>query len=285
MKEKLIYHIFYWHPNTISEERVAIGLCLFDVQKKWLDSHWIARKELGRLQKIFSFSSSRDAAFILQLLADVKVNWKEIVFKTNFWEYANRYWNGLVQVSLKKTMLYDGSREGFQNSSLLLQEKFLPLAKSTEREPLIRSRGIHKIYKREVEKVRLGGKVALRHVFRPDNRYHLLKPIEVDLAARNGEPIVSTGFDMSLKQETLTEKALAYFDGFKKIRKLERGEFSIVLHDQGLSFNPETAGGHGFYDNFIYTCNDLDINVMDVQDLSGYLEKLAGVDGLRPLEH
>lgn len=104
-RRSLTYRIFYWTPNTLSGERIAIGLCLFDKEANKLNTHWISQSDLSRIQRIFSFSSKTDSKDVLNLMLESKGSWKSKAFDPSFWDYIDRYWTGIATVSDARKLL------------------------------------------------------------------------------------------------------------------------------------------------------------------------------------
>lgn len=284
MKSAIIYRIFYWIPNTIADERVAIGLCLFDKENDQFDSHWISQRDLTRLRNVFAYSSKTDSRDMLSLLSEVKENWKSKAFDPKFWSYLERYWNGIIRISKEKKMIYKGNSNDFEIKSEVLKKQFLPLAQIEEKRSSGRPGTIVRRYEKEVKRKNIEEKVSLGTEIPEHGKYHLLKSIYFDLAAENGQIIGSAGFDLSISTKTLIDKAHAYFEGFQHIRKIEEGgEFSFVLHKRGKPFLPDNKSDADFYDDFRYRCEDLCIKVIQLDELSDYIDELSEMDRLRPL--
>lgn len=129
MDNIITYRIFYWVPNTLSGERIAIGLCLFDKVNNCLATHWVAQQELDRLEKVFSQSQSSDTRDVLDILRETDANWKSKVYDASFWNYIERYWNGILQISAERKLYYEGSETDFSYKSEMLRNQLLPLSK------------------------------------------------------------------------------------------------------------------------------------------------------------
>jgi len=285
MKSTITYRIFYWVPNTLSGERVAIGLCLFDKENDRFNIYWISQRELTRLQNIFVFSSKEDSRDILNLLGGLKNSLKSQAFDSRFWSYLESYWNGIIQISDANKLLYQGTKEGFEEKSEVIRKKLLPLVDIKRK----RSPGRHKTlvtyFEKEVKKKKLQDKVSLGTEIPEHGKYRLLQSIYFDLAARNHQLVGSAGFDMALKTNTLTKKAYAYFEGVQNIKNVEgSGNFSFVLHERGKKFNLGKKSDVGFYDDFRYRCKDLDIEVIQLDELPDFVNNLSELEDLRPLE-
>ncbi|MGF1670894.1 MAG: hypothetical protein ACFCU6_10620, partial [Balneolaceae bacterium] len=181
MNRAIHYRIFYWVPNTLSGERIAIGLCLFDKKLNRLDTHWIAQKELARLQNIFDWSDRSDGKDVLNMLNEVDGNWKSKVFHSSFWNYLERYWNGIVQISDNRKLYYEGTADDFERKSAMLKEQFLPLA---DREPKYvrrKSAVVRKSFEKFVKQKHLEEKVSPGIEIPGHGKYRLLKSIYLDL--------------------------------------------------------------------------------------------------------
>jgi len=285
MKTFITYRIFYWVPNTLSGERIAIGLCLFDKENDRFDSYWIAQRDLTRLRNIFSYSSKADSKDVLNLLSEIKESWKSKAFDPRFWSYIERYWNGIVQVSEEKKLMYQGTSENFEDKGEVLRKKLLPLVEIKRKRSPGRHKTLTKNFEKEVKREKIQDKVTLGTEIPEHGKYRLLQSIYFDLAARNGQILGSAGFDMSLKSNTLTKKANAYFEGVQHIQKVEgSGTFSFVLHERGKSFSPGDKLDMSFYDDFRYRCEDLDIDVLELNELPDFIKDLSEMENLRPLE-
>lgn len=284
MKTFIKYRIFYWIPNTNSGERIAIGLCLFNKEMDQFNSYWIAQRDLTRLRNIFTYSSKIDSKDALTLLSEIKESWKSKAFDKGFWSYLERYWNGIIQVSSEKKIMYSGNPEDFEGKSESLRKKLLPLFEIKKKRKPGRPKTLVKHFEKEVKKKKIQEKVSLGTEIPEHGKYHLLQSIYFDLAARNGQIVGSAGFDMSLKANTLTKKAHAYFEGFQNIKRIEGGgDFSLVLHSKGNTFKTKDSVDNSYYDDFRYRCDDLNIQVVQIDELSDYIDSLTDIDNLKPL--
>lgn len=285
MNSLIQYRIFYWVPNTLSGERIAVGLCLFDREADRLDTHWISQKELSRLQKIFSFSNKADSKDVLNLLSETDENWKSKAYDPSFWNYIESYWNGIVQVSEKRKLYYEGTTSDFSHKSEMLKNQFLPLSSFKSKRDYGGSTKITPDFERWVKEKKIEEKVTLGKDIPKHGKYHLLKSIYLDLGADYGQIIGSAGIDFSLAHKTLTEKVHAYFTGFQSIKKVENGgDFSLVVHRRGKSYQSIEKDDSQLYDDFRYRCRDLNIRVLKLDELKDYIEDLSGKPDLRPLE-
>lgn len=285
MNSLIRYRIFYWIPNTLSGERIAVGLCLYDRETDRLDTHWIGQRELSRLQKIFSFSSKADSKDVLNLLSETDGNWKSKAYDPSFWNYIESYWNGIVQVSEERKLYYEGDASDFSRKSEMLKNQFLPLSRLEPKRKYRRPKTITRNFERWVKEMKIEEKVTLGKEIPEHGKYHLLKSIYLDLGADNGQMIGSAGIDFSLTQKTITEKAHAYFTGFQSIKNAEKGgDFSLVVHRKGKAYQSIEKEDSQLYDDFRYRCRDLDIRVLKLDELRDYIENLSEMPDLRPLE-
>lgn len=285
MNHIIRYRIFYWVPNTLSGERIAVGLCLYDKEADRLDTHWIARRELSRLQKILSFSSKADTMDVLKVLSETDGKWKSKAYDPSFWNYIENYWNGIIQVSEERKLYYDGGESAFSGKSETLRIQFLPLSRVEPNESKTHSKIITRNFERWVKEKQIEEKVTLGKEIPEHGKYHLLKSLYLDLGAENGKIIGSAGIDFSLTHKTVTEKAHSYFNGFQSIRKVERyGDFSLVVHRNGKTYPSIDILDTKLYDDFCYRCNDLDIRVLNVDELKDFVEDLSKKPHLKPLE-
>lgn len=279
------YRIFYWVPNTLSGERIAIGLCVFDKELNRLDTHWIAQKELVRLQNIFSWSDKSDTKDVLNMLSEVDENWKSKAFDISFWNYIERYWNGILQISDNRKLYYEGSSTDFERKSTMLKQQFLPLADLEPKHVRRRATVIRQNFEKYVKQKNLEEKVSIGTEIPEHGKYRLLKSIYLDLGASAGHLIGSAGFDLSLKEDTLIKKAHSYFDAFHNIRRTDgEGEFSFVLHHSGKHYSTEENRSHQFYDDFRYRCKDLEIQTLHLNEMIGFIDEISQKTNLRPLE-
>lgn len=285
MNKVIQYRIFYWVPNTLSGERIAIGLCLFDEERHRLDTHWIAQKELSRLQNIFAWADKSDAKDVLNMLDEVDENWKSKAFDPSFWNYIERYWNGILQISDNRKLYYEGSVADFERKSTMLKEQFLPLADLEPKHVRRKTTVIRQNFERQVKQKHLEDKVSLGTEIPEHGKYRLLKSIYLDLGASAGHLIGSAGFDFSYKEDTLIKNAHSYFDAFHTIRKTDRGgQFSFVLHYGGNPYSSVENLNQEFYDDFQYRCKDLEISTLQVDEIEDYVEDLSSKPNLKPLE-
>jgi len=284
MEHIIQYRIFYWVPNTLTGERIAIGLCLFDKDFRRLDTHWLKQRELSRLQNIFVHSSKDDSKNVLNLLQENDDSWKSKAFDPSFWNYIERYWNGILQISDSKKVYYDGSQSGFKFKSETLKHNFLPLASDKKLDERKRARGIRKKFIELAEKKNITEKVSIGEYIPESGRYHLLKPLYLDFGAFNGSMIGSVGIDFGIKQANLTNNIHTYLTGFQCIRNIERdGKFSFVIHNQQDSFLPYSSESEKFYKDFQTTCDNFDISIIDIKNLDNYINEVASNPDLRPL--
>lgn len=285
MNSLIRYRIFYWVPNTLSGERIAAGLCLYDREADRLDTHWIGQRELSRLQKIFSFSGKADSKDVLNLLSETDGNWKSKAYDPSFWNYIESYWNGIVQISEERKLYYEGEAPDFFRKSEMLKNQFLPLSGLKSKRKYGGSKKITRNFERWVKEMKIEEKVTLGKEIPEHGKYHLLKSIYLDLGANNGRMIGSAGIDFSLTQKTLTEKVHAYFTGFQSIRNVEQGgDFSLVVHRKGKSYQSVEKEDSQLYDDFRYRCRDLNIRVLKLDELKDYIEDLSEKPDLKPLE-
>ncbi len=283
MKSAITYRIFYWVPNTTSGDRIAIGLCLFDKENDRLDTHWIGQRDLTRLRNIFTYSSKNDSKDVLNLLSEDKDNWKSKAYDSEFWSYIEQYWNGIIQVSAEKKIIYNGTAVAFYEKSEALKKQFLPLSEVKKKRSPGRPKTITKYFENEVHRKKLLNKVTLGTKIPEHGKYHLLKSLYFDLAARNDQVIGSTGLDFSLRTKTLTDKAHSFFEGFQNIRKIEEGgKFSIVIHKKGKEFTSQEKLDNRFYDDFRYRCEDLNIQTFHLSELPDYIDDLSNISNLAP---
>lgn len=285
MNSIIHYRIFYWVPNTLSGERIAVGLCLFDKKSGRLDTHWIAQKELSRLQNIFAWSNKADAKDVLNMLHEADGNWKSKAYDSSFWNYIERYWNGIVQISENRRLYYEGTATDFDRKSAMLKQQFLPLADLDPEHVRRNSSIIRKNFERWVKEKELEEKVSLGVKIPGHGKYRLLKSISLDLGAKNDYLIGSVGFDFSLSQKTLIEKAHSYFEAFYNIRKEDGGgDFSFVLHHRGKHHSSADNQDIQFYDDFLFRCVDLKIQTFQIDEIEDYIGEIALKPNLKPLE-
>lgn len=285
MDNKIFYRIFYWVPNTLSGERIAIGLCLYDKEKDRLDTHWIAQRELSRLQNIFTHASKEDATNVLNLLEETDGNWKSKAYDASFWNYIERYWNGILQISENRKLYYEGSATDFAQKSEMLKNQFLPLSKSVTKKALKRTKAITKNFERWVKDKELQERVSLGIEVPQHGRYRLLKSVYLDLAAYHENIAVSAGIDFFLKEETLIDKIHSYLQAFQSIGDIEKGgDFSLVIHKYGKPFQSNEITKTKLYDDFRYRCEELNIQVIQLDEIEDYVERLSHKTNLRPIE-
>lgn len=279
------YRIFYWVPNTLSRERIAIGLCLYDKKADRLDTHWISQKELNRLQKIYAYTSREDAKNVLNLLDETDGNWKSKAYDASFWNYIERYWNGILQISEGRKLYYEGTAADFTRKSDMLKTQFLPLSKPATKREYKRAKIITKNFEKWVKIKKLEERVSLGVEIPEHGRYHLLKSIFLDLAAYNGAMTGSAGIDFSLKENTLIDKLHGYFQGFQSIQKIDRGgRFSLVIHKKGKPYQSMDNENNQLYDDFRYRCDELSIEVLQFDEIKDYVDSLTERTDLKPLE-
>jgi hypothetical protein len=177
MKSEITYRLFYWIPNTLSSERIAVGLCLFDQSRKYLDTWWIAQKELTRLTNVFAYSNKADAKDALSLLSEIKDEWKSKAFDPQFWSTIARYWNGIIQISEAKKIIYAGTKGDFTSKSAMLSKRFLPLANIKKNRNSGRPKDIVKYFVEEVRRKDMQNRVSLGTKIPPHGKYRLLQPM------------------------------------------------------------------------------------------------------------
>jgi len=151
MDHLIRYRIFYWVPNTLSGERIAVGLCLYDKEADRLNTHWIGQREMNRLQNIFSFTSKADSKDVLNLLSQTGDNWKSKAYDQSFWNYIESYWNGIVQISEERKLYYEGGKSDFVRKSEMLKNQFLPLSDLEPKGQYGRSKTITRNFERWVK--------------------------------------------------------------------------------------------------------------------------------------
>ena len=285
MYKAIQYRIFYWIPNTLSGERIAIGLCLFDKDSGRLDTHWIAQKELSRLQNIFEWSSKSDSKDVLNMLNEVDGKWKSKAFDSSFWHYLERYWNGIIQISDNRKLYYEGTAADFERKSAMLKEQFLPLANLEPKHVKRKRRMIRQHFEKYVKQKNIEEKVSLGAEIPEHGKYRLLKSIDLDLGASAGHLVGAAGFDFSFKKNTLIKNAHSYLDAFHTIRKTDgAGDFSFVLHHRGNPYDSEENQNPQFYDDFRYRCDDLNIRILQVDEMEDYIDEISQKPNLKPLE-
>jgi len=285
MNNAITYRLFYWVPNTLSGERIAIGLCLYDKEASRLDTHWVSQKELYRLQNIYSHTSKEDAKHVLSLLDGTDGNWKSKAFDASFWNYIERYWNGILQISDARKLYYEGSKSDFARKSDMLKTQFLPLSRPVTKREYVRSKKITKNFERWVKAKELEERVSLGVEIPEHGKYHLLTSIYLDLGAYNGEMTGSAGIDFSLKKKTVIDKVHAYFEAFQSIKRIDKGgDFSLVLHKRGKPYQSADNDKSNLYDDFRYRCQELSIEVLQLDEVEDYVESLSEKTDLRPLE-
>jgi hypothetical protein len=279
------YRIFYWVPNTLSGERIAVGLCLYDKEADQLNTHWIGQREMNRLQNIFSFANKADSKDVLNLLSETDDNWKSKAYDQSFWNYIESYWNGIVQISEERKLYYEGGKSEFARKSEMLKNQFLPLSDLEPKRHYRRSKTITRNFERWVKEKQIEEKVTLGKEIPEHGKYRLLKSIYLDLGADNGHMIGSAGIDFSLSHKSLTEKAHSYFTGFQSIKNIEKGgDFSLVVHGKGKPYQSTEREDTQLYDDFCYRCEELDIRVLKLDELEDYVDELSDKPDLRPLE-
>lgn len=161
----------------------------------------------------------------------------------------------------------------------------MPLSQTVEKKKPGPPRSITKHFEKEVVEKRIQDKVSLGQKIPEHGNYHLLKPIYLDLVARNGDVVGSAGIDLSLKTDTLAGKAHSYFEGFQKIQKTEGGaNFNFVLHKRGKSLDYLSGPNSQFYDDFMYRCDDLNIRVWQMNELPELIEEISVMSNLRPFD-
>ncbi len=285
MNNAITYRIFYWVPNTLSGERIAVGLCLYDKEENRLATHWIRQRELTRLQNIFSHTSKSDSKDVLNMLQEADGNWKSKAYDPSFWNYIERYWNGILQISKDRKLYYEGSASDFERKSEMLKNQFLPLSKPVTKKQYGRAKIITKNFERWVKEKELQEKVTIGTEIPEHGKYRLLKSIYLDLAAYNGEMTGSAGIDFSLKEKTIIDKVHAYFEAFRSISKIDKGgDFSLVLHKRGKQYQSTEGEGTQLYDDFRYRCDDLSIEVLQLDEVEDYVNTLSEKKDLRPLK-
>ena len=279
------YRIFYWVPNSLSGERIAIGLCLYDKESDRLDTHWISQKELSRLQNIYTHASKEDAKDVLTMLNETDGQWKSKAFDNSFWNYIVRYWNGILQVSDDRKLFYEGTSSDFARKTEMLKNQFLPLSKPASKREYRRSRTIKKNFEKFVKAKELEERVSLGVEIPEHGKYRLLKSIYLDLGAYHNIMTGSAGIDFSLKENTVVDKVHAYFEAFQSIRRVDKGgEFSFVIHEAGKLYQSSANIETQFYDDFRYRCKDLSIEVLQLDEVGDYVERLSEKTDLKPLE-
>lgn len=286
MDNIIFYRIFYWIPNTLSGERIAIGLCLFDKEKDRLDTHWISQKELSRLQNIFTHTSRADAKNVLNLLEETNGNWKSKAYDSSFWNYIERYWNGILQISEGRKLYYEGTAKDFTQKSEMLKNQFLPLSKPATKREYKRAKTITNNFERWVKAKELEERVSLGVDIPKHGKYHLLKSIYLDLAAYNEGMTGSAGIDFILKEDTLIDKLHGYFQAFQSIQEVEKGgDFSLVIHTYGKPYQEYKNAKSKLYDDFRYRSDELGIQVLQLDEVEDYVEQLSEKPNLRPIEY
>ncbi len=285
MNSVIQYRIFYWVPNSLSGERIAIGLCLFDKEGDRLDTHWISQKELSRIQKIYSYTSKEDAKDVLTMLNETDGQWKSKAFDNSFWNYIERYWNGILQLSKGSKLYYEGTSLDFDQKSEMLKNQFLPLSKPVTKREYRQSISIKKNFEKFVKAKEMEERVSLGVDIPEHGRYRLLKSIYLDLGAHNDTMIGSAGIDFSLKENTVIDKVHAYFEAFQSIEKVDKGgDFSLVLHQRGKPYDAVGNKRVQLYDDFRYRCEEISIEVLQLDEVEDYIERLSEITDLKPLE-
>lgn len=285
MNYSITYRIFYWVPNTLSGERIAAGLCLYDKEEDRLATHWIGQRELTRLQNIFSHTSKSDSKDVLNMLQEADGNWKSKAYDPSFWNYIERYWNGILQISKERKLYYEGSPSDFERKSELLKNQFLPLSTPIIKREYRRGRIITKNFERWVKEKELEEKVTLGAEIPEHGKYHLLKSIYLDIGAFNTEMTGSAGIDFSLREKTIIGKVHAYFEAFQSIRRIDKGgSFSLVLHKKGNPYQYTENSNIQLYDDFCFRCKELSIEVLQLDEVEDYVNDLSKKTNLRPLE-
>lgn len=219
------------------------------------------------------------------MLQEADGNWKSKAYDPSFWNYIERYWNGILQISTERKLYYEGSASDFEGKSEMLKNQFLPLSKPVTKKQYGRAKTITKNFERWVKEKELEKKVSLGTEIPEHGKYHLLKSIYLDLGAYNGEMTGSAGIDFSLKEKTIIDKVHAYFEAFQSIKKIDKGgDFSLVLHKRGKPYQSTEDSETQLYDDFRYRCEELVIRVLQLDEVEDYVDSLSEKTDLRPLE-
>lgn len=205
---KSILSIIYLQTNSLSNEKIAVGLLAISESEillelsdeklkfgsKFTSSDIIKHLELnfGLIKnKVNQINNEKKSH---NLLNDTNLFTKEYI------NYLNKYSKGFLQFDSPKSFAGNIDKLVFKN----LFEKFIGKW-NEEKKGLMKHVQFHSIIKKQLDKPVFKEKVDVDYVLKPNHIKGLLKPHDITLISKNGSILAAKAIDFNNSEEVITK--------------------------------------------------------------------------------
>ncbi len=205
---KSILSIIYLQTNSVSNEKIAIGLLAIGEKEIFLQLSDQKLKIGAKLSNSDIIKHAELSFALIQNKVDqtnkeqkqfALIN-NESLFTKEYITYLNKYSQGLLQFDLPKTFAGDIDKSMFKK--LFLQF----VGSSKDEEHIVKKQvHFHATIKKQLNKPIFQEKVDIDYTLNPNNIKGLLKPQDITLISKNGSILAAKAIDFNNSEEVITK--------------------------------------------------------------------------------
>lgn len=274
---KSLISIVYLQTNTVSGEKIAVGLLAISENEVFFQ---VSEQKLKLAGKLSNADVLKHAEISFSLISNkVNENNKEhksykllkndSVFTKEYISYLNKYSKGLIQFDTPKSFAGTMDKKMFKT----LFEQFIAV---WEEKPENAKKAIqfHSIIKKQLNKPVFKQKVDINYTLQPEKVKGLLLPQDITLISKNGNILAAQAIDFTTSEEVITKHTYEMEVIINCLEKL--GKQSIKNYHKGsyyLLFNKPVKNSP--QEKLLNDIKKTKAGIMNIEE-AGYLSELEG---------
>ncbi|MEO5947449.1 MAG: hypothetical protein ABIP79_11585 [Chitinophagaceae bacterium] len=238
---KSLLSIIYLQTNTVSGEKIAVGLLVISENEVFFQ---VSEQKLKLAGKLSNADVLKHAEISFGLISN-KVNEtnkenkshtllkNDSVFTKEYISYLNKYSKGLMQFDTPKSYAGIIDKKIFKS----LFEQFVAV---WEEKPENAKKNIlfHTVIKKQLNKPVFKQKVDIDYTLQPEKIKGLLLPQDITLISKNGNILAAQAIDFTTSEEVITKHTYELEVivhcleklGQKKIKKTHKGSYYLLFN-------------------------------------------------------
>ncbi len=274
---KSLLSIIYLQTNTVSGEKIAVGLLAVSEAEIFFQ---VSEQKLKLAAKLSHADVLKHAEISFALISNkvaetnkenksIKLIKNDSLFTKEYISYLNKYSKGLMQFDMPK--MYAGVIDKkifkalFQQFIGLWEEKQQPEKKQVH---------FHTIIKKQLSKPVFKQKADIDYTLNPKKIEGLLKPQDITLISKNGNILAAQAIDFNNSEEVITKHTYELEVIINCLEKLGKENISKNHHGSYyLLFNKPVK--NSLQEKLLNDIKKTKAGIMNIEE-AGYLDELEG---------
>lgn len=272
---KSLLSIIYLHTNSVSGEKIAVGLLAVSEQELFFQ---VSEHKLKLAAKLSSTELLKHAEISFALISNKvaetnkensshKLIKNDSLFTKEYISYLNKYSKGIMQFDMPKMYAGNIDKKIFK----ALFQQFIGLWE--EKQQLEKKQvHFHTVIKKQLNKPVFKEKADVDYTLNPKKIEGLLKPQDISLISKNGNILAAQAIDFTVSEEVITKHTYELEVIIHCLEKL--GQSAIGKKHHGsyyLLFNKPVK--NSAQEKLLNDIKKTKAGIMNIEE-SGYLEEL-----------